>query len=152
MSDCSTNAFKGYDTLMLHIDFKDEETPWTYALALNGREIEHVFVGGQEHYPYTGAQNEQFFILPKPDEKLVDIGNYEYIEAIDGGMRARAHVELIQDAVERWKSSISDDIKSALFETFAKPREDKFGRKYVVVDGERYDRVCHRDHDDCEVE
>ena len=46
MSDCSMNAWGGYDTLMLHIDFEGEEQPWTYPLALNGRRIERVLIGG----------------------------------------------------------------------------------------------------------
>lgn len=50
MCDCSTNP-KGYDALMLHIDFEGDETPWMYPLALNGRKLRRVVIGGEEYVP-----------------------------------------------------------------------------------------------------
>ena len=49
MSDCSNQS--GYDAIMLHIDFEGEEQPWMYPLALNGRVIERVLIGGELYKP-----------------------------------------------------------------------------------------------------
>ena len=65
MSDCSTNAWKGYDTLMLHIDFAGEDQPWTYPLALNGRKVERVMIGGVE---YVKKEPWQMYREPLPDD------------------------------------------------------------------------------------
>ena len=49
MSDCSNSRCEPYDACRLAIHFYGEEQPWLYPLALNGRVIKDVFVGGR-HY------------------------------------------------------------------------------------------------------
>jgi len=49
MPDCSNQT--GYDVLPLRIDFVGQEFPWFYPLALNGREIDGIYVGGIEYAP-----------------------------------------------------------------------------------------------------
>ena len=57
MSDCSSQ--NGYDAIMLHIDFKGEQQPWTYPLALNGREMERVTIGGELYERVRVCENTQ---------------------------------------------------------------------------------------------
>ena len=65
MSDCS-NRF-GYDAIMLRIDFKGEDTPWMYPLALNGREMERVTIDGVRFEPVRECEREYY----KPTNMLV---------------------------------------------------------------------------------
>ena len=55
MSDCrhgGRDAYEGYRTLRLTVEFADGSTPWMYNLALNGREVSAVKVGGKTVIPH----------------------------------------------------------------------------------------------------
>ncbi|MBQ9041454.1 MAG: hypothetical protein IJ111_01400 [Eggerthellaceae bacterium] len=76
---------QGYDTLHMRIDFKGEEQPWMYPLALNGREIEKVTIGGKEYQPVRECEvvNEKRTLRSMMhgehevvDEKCSECGGY----------------------------------------------------------------------------
>lgn len=152
MSDCRIpepvyERPSGYETCLLHIDFKDDSEPWEHNLALNGREIEHVFVDGLEHFPYTGTERDMFFILPKPEEGFVEVGPVQFAgDQINP--RAELPVGIMGYALSKWRNLIEADIRRRVYETFAIPQEDERG-KFVMVNGERYERTleCENDSD-----
>ena len=56
MSDCANQ--NGYDAIMLRIDFEGDEQPWTYPLALNGRVMERVTIGGERYERVRECENQ----------------------------------------------------------------------------------------------
>lgn len=52
MSDCAHGGREVYElACKIEIKFKNQERPWVYPLALNGREIEAVTIGGVVYEP-----------------------------------------------------------------------------------------------------
>ena len=57
MSDCANGGRgvyarpDGHGTLRLRIEFHGGEKPWEYPVALNGRHVRAVYVGGERYVP-----------------------------------------------------------------------------------------------------
>ena len=52
MSDCSANAWRRPEpACRIEIEFQGGHEPWVYPLALNGRSIAKVRIGGVEYAP-----------------------------------------------------------------------------------------------------
>lgn len=60
MSDCANGGRNVYEpTCTIKIKFEGQECLWVYPLALNGRTIESVSIGGVEYEPKTECQLEE---------------------------------------------------------------------------------------------
>lgn len=137
----------GFGTCLLHIDFKGDYEPWEHNLPLNGREIERIIIDGAEYFPYTGAERDMFFILPKPKEGFVQTGPVQVV--CDGpNSRAELPVDILGEALAKWRALIDADIQRHVFETFIAPQDDERG-KFIEINGERYERTleCENDSD-----
>lgn len=54
MSDCRQGGRAAYDpkgVCRIRVEFAGDEQPWEYPLALNGREVDAVYVDGARHVP-----------------------------------------------------------------------------------------------------
>lgn len=137
MSDCSQQAW--------HVP-AEREPGVLYMHGHPGTDyaaVDAIEVDGNRFIRSTGIENDMFFILPKPKERVAYYGKIERVED-DGSLKMYQSVQLVDEALKRWQGQIEDDIQRRLFETFAKPQEDENGA-YVMVDGQRFERVrtCH---------
>lgn len=83
MSDCRNST--GYDVLKLRIDFAGQEFPWMYPLALNGREVEAVYIGG---------------VLYEPAEDMLEVHNGRVDAIVRDGVRYVRAPEIDYDVTE----------------------------------------------------
>jgi hypothetical protein len=66
---------------------------------------------------YPGDETAEYFILPKPKEKLAN--EYSAIKCDSKGVPYAAYgFELINDAINRWQDQIDAEMKKKLFEAF----------------------------------
>lgn len=150
MSDCSNNA--GYDVLRMWADFEDQEFPWFYPLALNGRKLASlelagpvknvdVSVNGVPYYPVTGSEGDRLFILPKPDRALVEVSGPMF-EAGGCSVRADYGASVLQHAVDAWVREIDGKVVEAVVMAFAKRSGNG-----IEINGKRYVPARARDWD-----
>ena len=80
---------------------------------------------------YPGDETAEYFILPKPKEKLAN--EYSAIKCDSYGVpHAAIGYEIIQDAFNRWQDQIDAEIRQKLFEAFRPVC------KRVNIEGETY--------------
>lgn len=66
---------------------------------------------------YPGDETADYFILPKPKEKIAN--EYSSIKCDENGVpHAAFGYEIVQDAFNRWQDQIDAEIKQKLFEAF----------------------------------
>ena len=100
----------GYETLMLHLEFEGQEVPWMYPLALNGRKLSKVVIGGEEYQAVSICTTDAIkFALEKVANENYDLKKLlcECIPFVEGFKDGHEYDDEAIDLAERIKDVIA---------------------------------------------
>ena len=86
MSDCADGGRNVYQrphqTLRMRMEFVGDNQPWMYALALNGREVDGLYLDGVKYVPERTCEMEHIKGGAMYDVWRCSACGYEYAESV----------------------------------------------------------------------